>query len=54
MSYDLDRPDSWTNCSKKDFKEWYRSKGHACLEEEVSQVSCGDTWCADLYNVAAE
>ena len=43
MSYDLDRPDSWTNCSKKDFKEWYRSKGHACLEEEVSEVSCGDT-----------
>ena len=43
MSYNPDRPDSWTDCSKKDFEDWYRSKGHACLEEEVSCVSCGDT-----------
>ena len=40
MSYNPDRPDSWTDCSQRDFEEWYREKGHVCLEEEVS---CGDT-----------
>jgi len=42
MSYSPDRPDSWTDCSKKDFEDWYRETGHACLVE-AGQVSCGDT-----------
>ena len=42
MSNNPDRPDSWTTCSQRDFEEWYRETGHACLEE-VSEVSCGDT-----------
>ena len=43
MSYSPDRPDSWTDCSKKDFEDWYRETGHGCLVEKAVQVSCGDT-----------
>ena len=43
MSYNPDRPDSWTNCSKRDFEDWYRETGHGCLVEKEVEVSCGDT-----------
>ena len=43
MSYNPDRPDSWTNCSQRDFEDWYRETGHGCLVEKAVEVSCGDT-----------
>ena len=43
MSYGKERPaHSWSECSNRDFEEWYRKYGHTCLiKEQGSQVNCG-------------
>ena len=43
MSYGKERPaETWSDCSNRDFEEWYRAHGHSCLiEDQVNQVNCG-------------
>ena len=33
MSYGDGRPDKWSDCSNKDFTEWWRKNGHTCVKE---------------------
>ena len=47
MSYGKNRPNTWSDCSNEDFKEWYKTKGFACFAKDVQQLSCG----ADLVEV---
>ena len=41
MSYGEDRPDTWSDCSNEDFKEWFKTKGYPCFANGDERVSCG-------------
>merc|ERR1719319_1089717 len=43
MSYGKRRPaQSWSECSNRDFEEWFRTYGHSCLiKDQVNHVNCG-------------
>merc|ERR1712106_8666 len=34
MSYGSNTPDKWTECSNKDFTDWWRKEGHACVKAQ--------------------
>merc|ERR1712106_608886 len=44
MSYGKDRPNKWSECSDKDFTEWWTREGHHCVKETSESISdciCG-------------
>ena len=41
MSYGEDRPDTWSDCSNEDFKDWFKTKGYPCFAKGDDRVSCG-------------
>ena len=41
MSYGEDRPDTWSDCSNEDFKDWFKTKGYPCFAKGDNRVSCG-------------
>jgi len=50
MSYGRNRPDKWSDCSNKDFTEWWMKEGYTCIKEARSQltkVNC-DCQCSNL------
>jgi len=43
MSYGKKRPDKWSECSNKDFTDWWRREGHECVKESSETNIAGST-----------